>query len=223
MSWIVRNQAIRLMATQEKSLKARNAPQLAAVLLVDVLAVLALSSIDTSFKDDWATFLGIRAAVAAVIPVVVLLLNELLPASWKARLVFWRWKDALPGHRAFEPRTLRDPRIDEDRLRDKVGAFPVGAAEQNRLWYRLFKKVESEGSITHVHRQFLLLRDLACLSLLLLAATGIAFTAGQLTSNVAIAAAGLLVGQYLLAALNARRQGHGMVTSVLALHGAGHV
>ncbi len=162
--------------------------------------------------------LAMRALVMVCAPVVVLLLNPLLPSSFKAVLIFWRLHDVLPGHRAFSKYALVDSRIDLAKLKKNVGAFPTDPKEQNSKWYGLFKKVESDPSIQQVHRQFLLLRDLAALSLLLLAAIGLAFAVGAIDSTHASSAALLFLVQYLLSAIGARLQGVGFVTSVLALH-----
>ena len=42
-------------------------------------------------------------------------------AGMKARLVFLRWKNALPGHRAFSIYGLSDPRVDMDRIKKSLG------------------------------------------------------------------------------------------------------
>ncbi len=182
------------------------------------MAFIAVSS-DLTLPDDWKRFVAVRAMLVLILPVVVLLCNFVLPASWKARLVFWRWRHALPGCRAFDEGTLSDPRIDRDRLRKNVGAFPVTREEQNRTWYRLFKKVEHEPSITDVNQRYLLLRDLAAMSVLMLIVAIVCALAGWISQTPVAKATAILVVQYLLAALSARRLGNGLVSSVLALHG----
>jgi hypothetical protein len=206
------------MSRPPRALKARNGPLLAGVLVADML-VFFLASGGGWSGGEWREYLTVRALAACLAPVVVLLSTSLLPASWKARLVFWRWKHALPGHRAFNERMLNDPRIDRERLRKNVGLFPEEAGEQNRFWYRLFKKVEHEPAIEEVNRHFLLLRDLAALSVLLLACVAASLVLRFLTPDQAGVAAAIFVVQYLLAAANANRAGHGLVSSVLALHG----
>src|ERR1700757_3287650 len=44
--------------------------------------------------------------------IVATVLNGLLSADAKARVVFLRWRHALPGHRAFSVHAACDPRID---------------------------------------------------------------------------------------------------------------
>jgi hypothetical protein len=52
----------------------------------------------------------------------------------KARLVFLRWRHALPGHRAFSKYAVRDPRIDVSSL-EKLhgGSLSVDPVEQNQI------------------------------------------------------------------------------------------
>jgi hypothetical protein len=60
--------------------------------------------------------------------VVTTVANGLLSAELKARLVFLRWKHALPGHRAFSVYAKNDPRIDFVRLQRALGnKLPVDA------------------------------------------------------------------------------------------------
>lgn len=209
------------MEAATKSLKARNRVILGGVLTADALLLALLATSPAMLQTEaWTSTASLRAMLAVFMPVVVLLLNCVVPASLKATLVFWRVRHVLPGHRAFSRHAHRDPRIDVDRLRRNVGAFPDEPRAQNTLWYRLFKKVEQEVLIDHVHGQFLLLRDLATISALLLLMSFGAWAAGLLARQEISTAAVVLGGQYLLAALSARWQGTGLVSSVLALHGA---
>src|SRR5712671_5918274 len=53
------------------------------------------------------------------------IVNGLLSAETKARLVFLRMKDALPGHRAFSKYAASDPRVDISNLKKICGnKFP---------------------------------------------------------------------------------------------------
>lgn len=205
------------MAT--KALKAKNNPMLWAVVTADVLANFAIASSDSlTNAAAWTSADALRGVFASCVPVVVLLLNSLVPARAKAVMVFWRVRNVLPGHRAFSKHAADDPRIDIERLRKNIGAFPENPREQNATWYRLFKKVEMEAAVDHAHQQFLLLRDVASLSVLLLLAVVLAMLAGGLTSGQAGIAVLLFGIQYVLAAISAAAQGRGLVRSVLALH-----
>ena len=107
----------------------------------------------------------VPAGVGVVFAGVV---NGLLDSNTKARLVFWRWSDPLPGSFAFSRYMHRDPRVDLKALRKALGRLPIKPREQNALWYRLFKSVEREPTVVDAHRQFLLTRDYAAVAFLLL-------------------------------------------------------
>jgi len=82
-------------------------------------------------------------------------LNAQLSAEAKARIVFLRWRDPLPGSEAFTKHALSDPRIDMAALKATLGPLPVAPREQNALWYKLYKTVGSEPAVSQVHRAFL--------------------------------------------------------------------
>jgi hypothetical protein len=131
-------------------------------------------------------------------------------------LVFWRWRDVLPSHRAFSRHAERDSRIDLTALRKNVGELPSAPRDQSAHWYRLYKAVETEISVASAHRHFLLFRDLASLSLVLLCVVPV--TSWFIEPRITIPAAALFGVQYLLSAIAARHNGTRMVTNVLALH-----
>lgn len=92
--------------------------------------------------------------------IVATVLNGVLSADAKARLVFLRWQHALPGHRAFSVHAVRDPRIDISALDKAHGSpLPVDPAEQNRVWYRMYRSVENDPAVRQAHRDYLMLRD----------------------------------------------------------------
>lgn len=202
-----------------KSLKAGNTPILWAVVSFDVVVVIAIEvgllltqQVQLSRITLW------RILLTAVAPVLVLFLNNLLSARLKAVLVYWRVRHVLPGHRAFSVLALRDPRIDLGKLERNVGPFPKDARDQNTKWYGLLKRVEAEPEISHAHSNFLLLRDVAALSLLLLGCVVVSALLGFVGMTTWAPASAFLGAQYLLSAIGARHQGNGLVTSVLALH-----
>lgn len=203
-----------------KSLKAKNIFSIWAVLISDALGVIALTipSIIEDVGLSWSAFL--RSGLAGVAPVAVFLITSLLSSEAKAVLVFWRIRHVLPGHRAFSIYALRDPRIDIKALKKNVGQFPESPRDQNALWYRLFKKIDEEESVSLPHRQFLLFRDLASISVLLLVFIPILLLVlGVATYNVGVVTA-LFLMQYGATAIAARNQGIRLVSNVLALHSA---
>jgi hypothetical protein len=193
-----------------KSLKAQNTGWLWSVTGLDATLLLALQ------QSAVSTGLPLRAALTSAAPVIVLLLTSILPSEIKAILVFWRWHDVLPSHRAYSLHALRDSRIDMEALTKNVGELPTAPRNQSSHWYKLYKAVETDVIVSTAHRHFLLFRDLASMSLLLALVAPLAlwFVSRQL----AVPAGALFAVQYAASAIAARHNGTRMVTNVLALH-----
>jgi len=165
--------------SKAKALKAQNSPLLWLVVVVDMLIGITIVVGLTVMQDvPLNRMVALRASLVGVAPIVVMLLNPLVPSHIKAIFVFWRLRQVLPGHRAFSHHALADVRIDVTKLKKNAGAFPETPKDQNTKWYSLFKKVENDPAIEQVHKQFLLLRDLAMLSILLLICSLIAWGLG---------------------------------------------
>ena len=149
--------------------------------------------------------------------IVATVLTGLLSADAKARLVFLRWRHALPGHRAFSEHAARDPRIDVAALEKIHGsALPLDPVEQNRAWYRIYKSMENDPAVRQVHQDFLLLRDYTGLSAVFIIFYGAAgvYTIPSMRTRLIYMA--VLVGQYAVARQAAANYGVRMVTTVLA-------
>ncbi|ARP87577.1 hypothetical protein [Bordetella genomosp. 9] len=162
----------------------------------------------------------LRASVVPFLPIVVLLLVELAPHNVKAVLVFWKFKDPLPGHAAFTKHGPSDPRIDMNALQRHVGTLPVNPKEQNATWYKLYKRVEADTRVVGAHKAYLLWRDATALSLLLSIAVPFALWCFDAASSLVRASLLLFGLQYILSALAARNSGNRFVCNVLALHAA---
>lgn len=206
------------MAASSRPLKAQNAPWIWGVVLADAVAIIAFAYPATLTEATVSFNAILRMLAASLAPVVVLLLTSLLTSDAKATLVFWRVRDALPGHRAFSLHAQRDSRIDLDTLEKNVGKFPESPRDQNSTWYRLYKKVESDISVTLAHRNYLLFRDIAGVSLVLLPVAVVTlYSIGARGASLWFAAA-LFGGQYVATAIAAGNHGVRLVTNVLALH-----
>ena len=198
------------------SLKTQNAPIVWSILSADGV-LLAWLLLDAPIGTDWPTiagkFLGTLGA-----PALVALLSSLLPSNVKAVLVFWRVRDVLPGHRAFSVIAHNDPRINVTALERHLGYLPELPKEQNALWYKLYKKVEADTAVASVHRNFLLFRDVAAISLLVAAIFSPAMFLFGITPKVIGCALLLFITQYFLAMIAARNHANAFVSNVLALH-----
>lgn len=193
---------------------AANSLALYAVVQANAVAVSGLSAI---FKDA-SNLLPIGLAL-----VIATVLNGLLSADTKSRLVFLRWHNALPGHRAFSRYAKIDPRIDIAALERLHGSpLPNDPVEENRVWYRMYKTVESTSAVLQVHRDFLLLRDytgLAALFVIICGAVGVYAIESWKTAVFYLA---MLIIQYVIVRQAASNYGIRMVTTVLAEKGAGN-
>jgi hypothetical protein len=142
---------------------------------------------------------------------------EQLTPHWKARLVFWRWRDPLPGCEAFTRWIKADPRIDAAALERKFGPFPTVPAEQNARWYGMYQSVADHPAVSHTHRLFLLGRDYAAIAALIAASLGPAGFWIVPSTSTALIYEVLLLAQYLFARQAARNSGIEFVCTVLAL------
>lgn len=201
-----------------KTLKGRNLAWLVATLVLDflVLLVLAFNTTIEALTPDRVA--AIRASLAALLPIPVLLLSSLISANLKASLVFWRLKYPLPGSRAFSVHAPADHRIDLENLKGQVGEFPVDERSQNSTWYRLYKQVESEPSVLDSHKNYLLFRDIAAMSVLLIPIVPIVLYFLRVDTTAIFISGTWFLGQYVIAALAARSTGIRFVQNVLAVY-----
>ena len=204
----------------ERSLKSLNMKWLVLLAAADVLFVLQFVAPDL-LNGVTLTQIGIgRVLITTVMPVVVLLIVNVLPHDVKSMLVYLKPVGVLPGCEAFTKYGPCDQRIDMAALKKNVGALPTDSIEQNSKWYKLYKQVPNEPEVQEAHKLFLMYRDMAVLSLSLVALVPLSLNmAGAPNSTLALAA-GLFVVQYLLTALSARWSGIRFVCNVLAIHSA---
>ena len=172
---------------------------------------------------NWVTLTQIsigRVLAIPMMPVVVLLIVNVLPHDVKSMLVYWKPLGVLPGCEAFTKYGPRDPRIDMAALKKNVGALPTNAIEQNSKWYKLYKQVSNEPEVQDAHKDFLMYRDMAVLSLPLLVVIPLCLNVAGSPNSTLVLSACFLVIQYLLTALSARWSGIRFVSNVLATHSA---
>ena len=204
----------------ERSLKSLNMKWLVLLAAADVLFVLRFVAPDL-LNGVTLTQIGVgRVLTTTVMPVVVLLIVNVLPHDVKSMLVYWKPLGVLPGCEAFTKYGPRDPRIDMAALKKNVGALPTESTEQNSKWYKLYKLVPNEPEVQEAHKMFLMYRDMAVLSLPLVALVPLALNVVGVSNSTLALAAGLFIVQYLLTALSARWSGIRFVCNVLAIHSA---
>ena len=206
------------------SLKSQNNIKLYGLLVANLVVFAGAVQSNALLAGDWTDLTDMLGRIAPATAGVVLvgILNGLLPPDVKARLVFLRWNDPLPGSEAFTRHRHGDPRIDNAALESTYGPFPTQPKEQNAAWYRLYRSVGEDVAVMDAHRTFLLARDycaLAFLAFLVLAPLSYLFVDSAKVASVFL---GALVLQVLVAWQAARSSGVRLVTTVLALKSAGH-
>lgn len=203
------------------SLKAENGKAIWLLVSADIVViVLTLTgfAITQASISEFAQSAFVRGLIfAAAGPLIAVFLNDLLPSNTKASIVFWRFKDALPGHRAFSEHAEADPRIDMAALKKRIGEFPQSPRDQNSCWYRLYQKHQSNVIISDSHKRFLLFRDSSSLTLLIFVIAGVATVFSGIPLGLQAVIAGGLAVQFFWLSVSARNTGIRLVQNVLAL------
>ena len=168
---------------------------------------------EASFLDAFLK----HGAVAGLAGIFLLILQEVFPRAVKEALVFWRFKDRLPGCRAFSVLALRDTRIDHARLAVHLPNSVMLPSEENALWYRWLKECEDNNAIAESHRRYLALRESTVLLASLTAMSPLlAFIAPHNWWGAATLCA-LAASAYVVTAYAARNAGERFACNVVAL------
>lgn len=206
-----------------KSLKDQNKPALYTLVAVNLIVFYALlQGVDLLSDEPLELLQQLQKMMPAGLGVCLIgILNALVEAETKAKIVFLRRSNPLPGSRAFNPEMLsKDSRIDPQRLADKHGAFPDAPQQQNSLWYRIYKTHGEDTSVVEAHKSFLFTRDYAVLCLLMMVCfVPLAFWQLALTS-IALMYGVAMVVQFAMVMIAARNNGNRFVLTVLALEAA---
>ncbi len=207
------------MAKRQTFLKSKNAAYL--WLFIGINFALFLSVVIgaqltyESVGHFWQRVSAKNGLIAVCMPLATVVLNGVLGDVAKARLVFWRWKNPLPGCRAFSELVHTDPRIDVAALKAKHGAFPRSPKDQNALWFQIYKKQTAALTVSEAHRVYLLTRDMASLSLIFALVFSLCALLSPIHWGVTFIYCAALSGQYLLIATSARNYGRRFVLNVL--------
>jgi hypothetical protein len=207
------------MAKSQTSLKSKNALYLWTFVGINFAVFFAVtigSHLDySSVQHFWQRISAKNGFIGACMPLLVVVLNGILGDAAKARLVFWRWNNPLPGCRAFSALMHADPRIDVDRLKEKHAPLPRAAKEQNALWFKLYKKHSASIIVSDSHRLYLLTRDMASMSALFIVPFSVFAAFSSLEAKAVCLYAGALLLQYVGVATAARNYGNRFVKNVL--------
>jgi hypothetical protein len=202
---------------KEINLKSKNVPQLWVLLSANILILLGLAF--PIFLEEITSEINIvfilKSLGISVAPLLLFLLNGLISSNQKAILVFWKLKNPLPGSEAFSKYSKTDSRIDRKKLKEIYGTLPKKPSEQNKLWYKIYRKNSSDIIISESHRAFLLARDLTSLCSLFIVFMGIPvlFICKWPINLYYIV---FLIIQYFIVVIGAQNRGRRFVTNVLA-------
>lgn len=201
------------------SLKSANVPGLVAVIAVNFFCFLAMQGSLMSLAEASQPLAGLANQVmpASIAVAVVFVINGLMPADAKARIVFLRWDNPLPGSEAFSRYLYTDPRISVDAIERKFGDLPSNARDQNALWYQMYKAISDDPAVSQVHRAYLFTRDFAAIALLLLVSLGPVAVFQFADAAAVFTYCGIMSAQLVLAIQSARNYGKRFVTTVLAI------
>jgi hypothetical protein len=206
----------------DKSLKDGTRLMLYVVMLANLSVFYTIVQHNAIVTGTWLDLLrnGSSALPAGIGLILTGILNAQLSADMKSRIVFLRWRNPLPGCEAFSRHAKEDPRIDLSAIQRLCGNLPEDPREQNSLWYRLYKSVESEPSVAQVHRSFLFARDYACMSLMFAVTLGTLAFFQFSSRGLAVFYFAALAIQFLLASQAARNHAKRFVTTVLSIKAA---
>lgn len=208
----------------QTSLKAQNAWLIRAALGLHVLlfAYVAFEPVLLAQLAGPNALERAKAALApgtlslAIIVLAKLVLLGLVPARWRDRLIHWRWRDPLPGSRAFSKFGPADPRVDMAQLETAYGPLSTEPGEQGRLFYKIYSAYSDTVGVLDAHRSYLAARDIGIINLILfILLPGFVWWATGDGVRTAIYAGALLFA-YLVTAIAAQVYGVRLVENALA-------
>lgn len=212
-----------------KSLKEKNQPQLISFVLVNALGLgLLLLGINQvpimiiGVLNGNVASIGRLVTIPAALAVVLGILSWAVPRNWKEVLVFWRTgKNCLPSSRAFTVIANDDPRINVQRLAEKLGPLPSDPARQTVVWYGVYRKHAEDASVQDAHCAYLRYREMTALSGSIVISFVVASLWAHLSIFTLLIGISLVVAEYFLLLLAARNAAVHFVANVLALESVG--
>lgn len=207
----------------EKDLKAQNMWPLT-IIYGGTILLMAVLHLGLEEAFEFSRGLWEHALVVAGITVFGSVLSNVIPNRGKYVLVYWRFRNALSGHRCSEI-CAQDSRL---HLADLQHQWPelfkheMNADEQNAYWYKhIYSSVQNTPEVVQAHRTFLLCRD-ATTGLFLLFVLMVVWTVVSKTEIVSVPSVSswsslvpLVVG--FLCSLAARQSGDRMVANAVVV------
>lgn len=208
-----------------KSLKEQNAWLIRAAMIGHILAFvwIAAEPLRLLSMDGRAFAARLEAAAApgtaalGLIVIASLLLLGMVKPNWRDRIMHWRWRDPLPGCRAFTQVGPTSSHVDMAALEATYGPLPTSGADQNRLFYRIYRDHRDDVGVLDAHGRYLAARDIGTITaLVMLFLPWLAWWAsGDAGRSFAYGLA--LVAVYALCVVATKNYSWRMVQHVLAL------
>lgn len=178
-------------------------------ILVIYAFIYSISDIQMLQEDEFY-----KGAFLLLLPIFSIILNGLMPNSTKEFFVFWRFKERLPGFRAFNKYSKKDNRVDMDVLKVKYPEVETKELNENKLWYKIYQKHQEAPSVWDAQKNYLFTRDMTSLSIyFIVIAFFIEFYLMLDLKNLYL----FFVVEYFVLLVSCRNYGVKFVTNVLSL------
>lgn len=152
------------------TLHTRNLPLITAFVILNYIAFAYVNDLPWQFfkevKISNEVLIFQNPLIAVGIHLSILILCFVIPVNIKNVIIFWRFKNPLPGCRVFTDLICKDHRIDIKELENKYGKLPIESREQNTLWYKIYKERQNEEIILSSHGKWLLFREITTIALI---------------------------------------------------------
>lgn len=161
----------------------------------------------------------LRVFVAAIASIVAVVLAETGSRRAKMWLLYGPIRMPMPARTAFTELGPRDPRVDMRRIREVLGEIPTDPDEQDRIWFQYYKIHESNPRVRAVHGRFLLMRDLAWMTALLVPLAPLAMWGVTGSAHRALGYASALLLATGILIFSAQQRHYAFITTVLTCIG----
>ena len=157
-----------------------------------------------------------KGIILSVLPIIGIVLNGFLPNSIKEFLVFWKFKNRLPGNEAFSKYALKDQRVDINILKSKYEVIKSNNFDENKLWYKIYKKYEKCPSVWESQKNYLFTRDMIGITVLFFIITALVDVLIKNANFDIIYFFLIFIFEYLILKISSKNYAIKFVTNVLA-------
>lgn len=204
--------------SSNKTIKEGNRKILIAFLFLNLLLFLAFSlkySLSLDLFSQWKEIFDTKYLFLIILYILVILVEGVLSSDIKAKIVFLKFKNPLPGSRSFSAIAKNDSRINLEELKTKIDKIPQKPEEQNNLWYKIYRDYSERPIVYQSHKFFLLTRDLATITLFVITVSFFGYFFLDFTFGKAIIHFLILVSILLLTIMSSQNYGKRFVANVL--------